>query len=191
MGVSDTDPKALREALKRVAVTLKGAGLPFALAGGYAAFARGGPESEHDVDFYVRPEDLDAAEQALTAADLRVEHPPEDWLVKVYDGDAMVDLIHSPTGVDVDAEMLDRTDDLEVDSVEMPVLAATDLMLSKLMALKEQYCDLSSLFPVARALREQIDWPRLDEQAAANPFARAFLQLAADLGLRPQPAHGR
>jgi hypothetical protein len=43
----------LREALKLVAVTLKEGDAPFALAGGYALWARGAPESEHDVDFVV------------------------------------------------------------------------------------------------------------------------------------------
>src|SRR5690348_7616643 len=114
--------------MKRVAVALKEAQIPFALAGGYAAFARGGPESEHDVDFYLRAEDVAAAEKVLSESDLRVEHPPEDWLIKVYDGDAMVDLIHSPTDLPVTLEMLERADDLEVDSVSMPVLAATDVM---------------------------------------------------------------
>src|SRR5947209_10837982 len=103
--------------MKKVAVVLKQADIPFALAGGYAAFARGGPESDHDVDFYLREEDVSAAEKALSAEDLRVEHPPEDWLVKVYDVDAMIDLIHHPTDLPVTAEMLDRADPVEVDSV--------------------------------------------------------------------------
>ena len=182
----DGDADALREAMKKVAVELKRADIQFALAGGYAAFARGGPESDHDVDFYLREEDVQSAEKALDKAGLRVEYPPEDWLVKVYDGDAMVDLIHSPTDLKVTAEMLDRADDIQVDSVEMPVLSATDLMLSKLLALTEHYCDFASLFPVVRALREQLDWPRLGQETAGNPYAQAFLGLVAELGLTCQ-----
>ena len=53
------DQDNLREALKRVATTLKDIGVPFALAGGYAAWARGGPEPDHDVDFLVSPDDCD------------------------------------------------------------------------------------------------------------------------------------
>jgi predicted nucleotidyltransferase len=183
----DADPAALREAMKKVAVALKDADVAFALAGGYAAFARGGPPSEHDVDFYLRPEDVERAEQVLAARDLRVEHPPEDWLVKVFDGDAMVDLIHSPSGLMVSAEMLDRADDIEVDSVSMPVLDTTDLMVGKLLALDEHYCDFASLFPVTRSLREQIDWERTARETAGNPFARAYLGLVADLGLTGRP----
>ena len=182
----DGDADALREAMKKVAVELKRADIPFALAGGYAAFARGGPESDHDVDFYLRQEDVQAAENALDKGGLRVEYPPEDWLVKVYDGEAMVDLIHSPTDLKVTTELLERADELQVDSVEMPVLSATDLMLSKLLALDEHYCDFASLFPVVRALREQIDWPRLGRETSHNPYAQAFLSLIAELGLTGQ-----
>jgi predicted nucleotidyltransferase len=182
----DPDAGALREAMKKVAVELKRADIPFALAGGYAAFARGGPESDHDVDFYLRQDDVQNAEKVLDKAGLRVEYAPEDWLVKVYDGEAMVDLIHSPTDLRVTTDLLDRADELEVDSVEMPVLSATDLMLSKLLALKEHYCDFGSLFPVVRALREQIDWPRLGRETTGNPFAQAFLGLVAELGLTCQ-----
>lgn len=55
----------LREALKRVAVVLKEAGVPFALTGGYAVWARGGPESVHDVDFLVAADDVEQAVEAL------------------------------------------------------------------------------------------------------------------------------
>jgi len=182
----DGDADALREAMKKVAVELKRAEIPFALAGGYAAFARGGPESDHDVDFYLREDDVQAAEKALDNAGLRVEYPAEDWLVKVYDGDAMVDLIHSPTDLKVTTELLDRADEIQVDSVQMPVLAATDLLLSKLLALDEHYCDFASLFPVVRALREQIEWPRLGRETAGNPYAQSFLGLVAELGLTCQ-----
>jgi hypothetical protein len=180
----DADAGALREAMKKVAVALKEADLPFALAGGYAAFARGGPESDHDVDFYLRKEDVKSAEQVLSKAGLRVEQPSEDWLVKVFDGDAMVDLIHTPSDLPVTDELLGRADDVEVDSVSMPVLAATDVMLSKLLALDEHYCDFASLFPVVRSLREQIEWDRLDRETTQNPFAQSFLGLVAELGLR-------
>src|SRR3954451_5126299 len=175
----------MRAAMKRVAVALKESAVPFALAGGYAAFARGGPESDHDVDFYLREDDVGQAETVLSKAGLRVEHPPEDWLVKVYSDDAMVDLIFRPTAMPVTTEILDRADLLEVDSVEMPVLSATDLVTSKLLALDAHYCDFSQMLPVARALREQVDWHAVATRTRDNAFARAFLQLARDLDLVP------
>jgi hypothetical protein len=186
--VDDGSDRELRTALKRVATTLKAAGVPFALAGGYASWARGGPEPVHDADFVLVEEDMPRALQVLADAGLRVEHPPEDWLEKVYDGDALVDLIFRPADRPVTREQLARADELRVDSVLMPVQPATDILASKLLALTEHFCDMGPLFPHARALREQIDWPALRRDVAHSPFARAFLDLCDDLGIPPQEA---
>ena len=183
--VPTDDPEKMRAAMKRVAVALKESDVPFALAGGYASFARGGPESDHDVDFYLREDDVGQAEKVLSNAGLRVEHPPEDWLVKVFADDAMVDLIFRPTAMPVTTEILDRAEPIEVDSVEMPVLAATDLVTSKLLAMDEHYCDFAQMFPMARALREQVDWRDVAQRTHVNAFARAFLQVARDLDVVP------
>jgi hypothetical protein len=183
-----TGDEALRAALKRVATTLKAADVPFALTGGYASWARGGPEPVHDADFVLVEEDIPRAVAALADAGLRVEHPPEDWLEKVYDGDCLVDLIFRPADRPVTRAQLARAEELRVDSVLMPVLPANDLLASKLLALSEHFCDLGRLFPHARALREQVDWPALRDDVAHWPFARAFLTLCDDLGIPPDVA---
>ena len=66
----------LREALKRVAVALKESGIPFALIGGYAVWARGGPEPDHDVDFMVADEDAARTAEALAHEGFQVVQPP-------------------------------------------------------------------------------------------------------------------
>jgi hypothetical protein len=180
-----SDDGALRDAMKKVATTLKGANVPFALSGGYASWARGGPEPTHDVDFVILPDDVRHALQVLESAGLRVEQPPEDWLVKVYDGECLVDLIFAPSDRPVTREQLDAADEMRVDAVRMPVQSATDLMVAKLLVLNEHYCDLARLFPHVRALREQVDWPVLRSAVEHSPFARAFLGLCAELGLLP------
>jgi hypothetical protein len=65
----------------------------------------------------------------------------------------------------------------------MPVLTATDVLVTKLNALDEHYCDFSRLLPVARALREQVDWAHVRRGAAANDFAVVFLVLLERLGV--------
>lgn len=174
---SPASQESLREALKRVAVALKDSGLPFALAGGYAAWARGAPEPDHDVDFMVPPEEASRVAESLQGQGLRIEQPPEDWLFKVFTDGAMVDVIHRPAGGVVDDGTLDRAQELEVLSVVMPVLAATDVLVSKLCALSEHSCNFAPLLPVARALREQVDWPEVGSRVADNPFAVTFLDL--------------
>jgi hypothetical protein len=172
-----------QEALKRVAVALKQSGLRFALAGGYAGWANGAPEPEHDVDFVVARDDVEQAYAALEGAGLRVEQPPEDWLFKVFTDGTMVDIAHRLNSSPVDGEVLDRAEDREVLSIVMPVLSPTDLLTSKLNALEEHYCDYSKLLPVARALREQVDWDRVRADTAGNDFAATGLFLLDRLGI--------
>jgi len=136
MSAADPGQENLREALKRVAVALKQTGRPFALMGGYAAWARGGPESGHDVD-----------------------------------------VIHRVTGRAATRDVVEEADELEVLSVLMPVLSATEILVQKMHVLSEHHCDLSEYVPVARSLREQVDWTRVRAETAANPYAEALLFL--------------
>jgi len=177
------DAQDLREALKRVAVALKQSGMPFALMGGYAAWARGGPEPDHDVDFLVAAEDADDIAQFLADQDLDVVQPPEDWLFKVYADGAMVDIIHGPVGTPADRAEVERATLMEVLSVEMPVLEATEVVIHKLGSLDEHYCDISKVLPVLRALREQVDWERVERETAGSDFAAAVLFLVRRLGI--------
>nr|MDT0521816.1 nucleotidyltransferase family protein [Streptomyces sp. DSM 41633] len=170
--------QAILETTKRVAALLKASEQRFALAGSVAAFAHGVPAHfQHDTDFCVRPEDSDAVIKALEDGDIAMRRAPEDWLVKGRSGGEEIDLIFELARRPVSSELLDRAVLLPVDSVWMPVLSPTDLMDSKLAALCEHYCDFGDLLPMARMLREQIDWPRLDESHRAAPLADAFLYL--------------
>lgn len=181
MPQDDLDP--MRESLKRVATTLKAASLPFALCGGWALWARGGPEPTHDVDFLVAEDDAERCAEILSAAGFTVEQPPEDWLFKVFDGDVMIDVLHRIGGRTATARELAPADPIEVLSVQMPVMTATDVILSKLAALRVHYCDFGPLLTVTRAVREQLDWALLERELTDNDFAAAFLFLAHRVGI--------
>ncbi len=177
--------EALRTALKRTGSALKQAGVPFALAGSYALWARGGPETEHDVDFMIAEADVEAATAALAEAGLAIRRPPEDWLAKVDTDGVVVDLLHRAASVPVTEELLSHSDVLEVLSVQMPVLWATDVISGKLRAMSEHYCDFGPLLAAVRAVREQVDWSRLRAEVAESDFAAAFLFLIERLGITP------
>ena len=177
----------LREALKLVAVALKEGDVPFALAGSYGLWARGGPEPDHDVDFMVAEEDAAHVEDLIAQRGLEVVRPPEDWLFKVYVDKAMVDIIFRVGTDPIPRSRFDDADQVEVESVLMPVLSATALMADKLGALEEHACDFTAVLPVARAVREQVDWDEVGRANARNPFAQAFLRLLRDLDVVPPP----
>jgi Uncharacterised nucleotidyltransferase len=181
--MTDEDQQNLREALKAVAVALKESRVPFALIGGYAAWARGGPEPDHDVDFLIAEEDADEVESVLAGKGFEIVHPPEDWLFKVFVDDAMVDLLFRMRQNVLTRDDLADADDLEVESVRMPVLGATTLLSAKLGALDERACDLSRILPAARAVREQVDWRRVTDEVSGNPFAEVTLILLERLGV--------
>lgn len=171
--------------LKRVAATLKQAEVPFALGGSFAVYAHGGHSGEHDVDFLLREEDVERALEALVATGFRAERPPEDWLVKVYDEDRMVDLIHHPLDTPVTEETLADTVPRVVDAIVMPCVTATQLMIHKLLSFTEHYCDFTRGLPLARSLREQIDWDRVRKETGQSPYAEAFLLLLERLEVVP------
>jgi hypothetical protein len=173
--------KDLITTLKRVAAVFKQAGIPFALAGGFAAYARGGTSSDHDVDFLLREDDVDKALESLEHVGFRTVRPPEDWLVKVYDDELMVDLIFRPVDRPVTDETLADSTPISVSAILMPVISATVLMEHKLLTFGQHYCDFAKALPLARSLREQIDWARVREATADSPYAQSFLVLLEKL----------
>src|SRR5437763_11610231 len=155
------------------------------LGGSVAAWARGGPEPQNDLDLMVKPQDAEAALQALADAGMRTEHPPEEWLYKAWCGDVMIDVIFGPSGLEIDDALLARADAISVMAVTTPVMALEDVLVTMICALDEHTLDYSQLIAIARSLREQIDWPRLWSRTSGSPYAKAFAVLVQELGIAP------
>jgi Nucleotidyl transferase of unknown function (DUF2204) len=181
--VAVPDFEEVCESMKKTAAALREADVPFVLGGGLAAWARGGPPSHHDVDFLVKPEDVGRAVGALESAGMRIERPPEGWLLKAYDGDVMVDVIFEPATGPVTDDVIDRAEDREVLSARMRVLALEDIMASKLLALNETQLDFSGALEIARSIREQVDWHEVRERTKGSAYAKAFFTLVEELGI--------
>jgi hypothetical protein len=178
--------------LKKAAAALRGADVPFLLGGSLASWARGGPETRHDLDLMIKRDDVERALAALTEAGMRADDPPEEWLVKAWDGDVLVDLVFSPKGLPIDDAVIARGDEMSVLSMEMRVMAIEDVMITKLMSITEHRIRYEGLLAIARALREQIDWAQVRSATSSSPFARAFFVLLEGLEiLPPQPVPAR
>jgi len=180
----------LAATMKRTVAALRDAEVPHLLGGSLAAWARGGPVPEHDLDVMVKPEDARRAQQALVELGMRPEDPPEGWLLKAWDGDVLVDLIFHPTGFAITDEVIERGDDLTILSLDVRVMALEDVLASKLLSVTEHRVDLTSHVAIARSLREQIEWEALRERTAGSPFAAGFFTIVEELGFTPaaQPA---
>jgi hypothetical protein len=173
----------LLDSLKVVAAALREAKVPFALAGGLAAWAHGGPPTEHDIDLMIREPDAELALSALRDAGLRVTEPPEGWLVKAWHDGVLIDLIFAPKGVLVDDAFLDRCQLVNVAAVDMLVVPLDDLLVSKLLALTEHNLDFGPPLEWARAIREQVDWASVRTRTSDSPFAKTFLFMLDELGV--------
>jgi Uncharacterised nucleotidyltransferase len=178
----------LIDAMKVAVAVLRDAGVPFMLGGSMAAWARGGPEPDNDLDLMVKPDHAQVALEALEAAGMRIEMPPEEWLYKAWHGDALIDLIFRPSGLELTDEVFARADQLSVMALGMPVMALEDALVTMLYALDEHALDYAQILLIARALREQIDWPQLRTRAAGSPYAKAFLTMVEELGIAPEPS---
>lgn len=178
---------------KRVASALRDADIPYACMGSLALWALGGPEPnlQQDLDFAIAEDDVDAARAVLARAGFEIQQPPEDWLFKAWSdgveqrGSALVDLIYRPSGLVITRERLRACEQRSVLAMTVPVIGATDLLVTKIHSLTEQSADFSSTLQFARSLREQIDREDLEQRVADTPFGQAFLVLVDGLGIGP------
>ena len=96
-----------------------------------------------------------------------------------------VDLIFELAQQSIDERFLARAEELSVNSVRMPVIAATDMIGSLLAAFSEHHCDFGAVLPIARLLREKVDWRGLRAQFGSQPMPDAFLYLLERLDVIP------
>src|SRR5581483_10931904 len=110
-----SDFETLLAAMRKAAGAFRDAEIPFALAGSVAVYAHGGPDTDHDVDFLVKPEDAERALAALAGVGFRVNKPAEGWLYKALDPEgALIDIIFEPTTGPVTDDLLARAETVEV-----------------------------------------------------------------------------
>jgi hypothetical protein len=161
-------------------------------AGSFAVYAHGGHSSDHDVDFLIRERDKERILEVLAEAGFTVKQPPRTgWSRCSTTTAGLADLIYRPVEAPVTDETLHDTEQLSVESIFMPVASATQLMIHKLLSYTQHYCDFATGLPIARSLREKIDWDRVREETAKSPYAEAFLVLLDRLDVVPLPGDAR
>lgn len=180
--MQELEPSAgIRRAFRVAVPQLREARVPFLVGGSMAVWALGGPATHNDLDLVIKPADARAACDVLTAAGMREEPAPEEWLFKLWSGDVAVDLIFHPAGIEVTDAVISRAKWISVLAVMAPLMAIEDVLAAQLHALGPHNLDLAPALAAARSVREQIDWARLRVATAGSAFAAAFFTLVEQL----------
>jgi hypothetical protein len=185
MSKGDVGFADIERTLRRAAAALKEADVPFMLGGSLAVFARGGPESCSDLDLIVKADDAQRALDVLLGIGMLREDPPEDWLMKAWDGEVLVDLIFAPVGLRVDDQLFGTADHMSVFSINMAVMRLEDVLATKLMSMNDHYIDYAGLLKLVRSVREQVNWDEVRDRTRSSPYARAFFALLDELDVVP------
>ena len=179
---SEQSPEIL-EALKRCAAALREVDR-LRLVGGLAAWAHGGPATEHDIDLMVREQDAETALAALRAVGMPTACPPEGWLVKAWHDDILIDLIYSPRGVIVDTMFLEQCDVMNVAAVDMRVDLARRSPRRQAARAQRASSSTSGLRSSGRVRCESRSaGPKSAVAPTSRPSPRAFFHLLVELNV--------
>jgi hypothetical protein len=155
------------------------ASLPWAYIGGIASAVHGRPRWTYDIDVLVQPQDAHPALRVLADAGFDTDEKDPHWLFKAMDRGVLVDIIFKATaGIYLDDEMIERTRRRDFRGVQVPVVAAEDLVVIKATAFAEHtprhWWDVLGV--LARA---DLDWSYLLRRARHSPGRVASVLLFA------------
>jgi predicted nucleotidyltransferase len=156
-------PDVLRDVLDAIGE------VPFGLIGGVASAAYGRPRWTKDIDVFCRAEDADTVLDRLAARGFDTERTNPMWIYKGFRDDVQIDVIFKVRSeVYLDEAMVDRIRRVEVDGVELPVLAPEDIVVMKAMAVDEEspwhWYDALGILTAA-----DLDWDYLVMRARKSP----------------------
>jgi predicted nucleotidyltransferase len=155
------------------------ASLQWAYIGGIASAVHGRPRWTYDIDVFVQPQDAHPALRVLADAGFDTDEKDPHWLFKAMDRGVLVDIIFKATaGIYLDHEMIERTRRRHFRGVQVPVVAAEDLVVIKATAFAEHtprhWWDVLGV--LARA---DLDWNYLLRRARHSPGRVASVLLFA------------
>jgi hypothetical protein len=62
-------------------------------------------------------------------------------------------------------------------------MLADDVLVAKLLVIREHEVDYEQVLEIARTVREQIDWEDVRRRTGDSPYAKAFFTLVDELGV--------
>jgi hypothetical protein len=145
--------------------------VPYLLAGAFALNVHTGVwRSTKDLDFFLRPSDLDAAFTALEGGGFRVEVVDPVWLSKGWREHIFVDIIHCNANglMPVDDTWFEHAAATTFFNREVLVAPAEEVILSKMFVASRERYDGADVLHLLYAAEGRLDWDRLLAKAAEH-----------------------
>lgn len=166
---SSTPPDLVPEALecyRGVLDALSKAGISFAVAGAFALHKHTGIwRNTKDLDVVLEAKSVPRALSSLRQMGFETHIQDPIWLAKAWRGEYFVDLITALGNavLIVDKSWLDRTEPYKVFDVSCPVLAAEEMIASKVFVSRRERFDGADVAHLIRACGGHLDWERLQQ----------------------------
>ena len=163
------DDATFRSVLADVVEAVEGEDVPYLAIGGLASATYGRPRPTKDIDVFVKPEDAERCVKALESAGFTTEDPPEDWLLKAYKDDVLVDVIFRiHNSIYLDDDMIARARRYDVKGTTIAVVPAEDFILMQAVTHSEDtpHYWYNALTVIASA---EIDWDYVVRRSSHGP----------------------
>lgn len=138
--------------------------IPFAVAGAFALREHTGIcRDTKDLDLFLTAENSDVALELLREEGFRCEICDPVWLLKAHRDGFFVDLITgmSNATIAVEDSWIERAKPAEIHGVPTRVLAAEELLASKLFVTRRERFDGVDIAHVVYGTRGKLDWQRI------------------------------
>jgi hypothetical protein len=157
-------PPEQRRLFREVLELMNRSGLPYVVSGAFALHAHTGIwRDTKDLDIFITPENAERALQHLAAAGFDCEVRDPVWLAKAHRADFYVDLITGMSNgvITVDDSWIERGRVEIIMDVSSRVLAAEELIASKLFVTRRERFDGADIAHVIHGTRGNLEWDRL------------------------------
>lgn len=164
-------PQEQQVLFRKVLSFLEEKKVPYAVAGAFALQAHTGIHRDtKDLDLFLTAETACGTLKLLEGEGFRCETCDPVWLFKVHRDDFFVDLITgmSNAAIVVDDSWMERSKPETVHGVRTRVLAAEELVVSKLFVTRRERFDGVDIAHVIYGTRGKLDWQRILELAGPH-----------------------
>jgi hypothetical protein len=157
-------PAKQERMFRETLTTLNRCRVPFAVSGAFALQVHTGIwRSTKDIDLFLAPEDMSTATCCLQKDGFRCRVKDAVWLHKARRNGFFVDLITGMSNavITVERSWIERARPAMVLGVRVRVLAAEELLVSKLFVVRRERFDGADIAHIVYASRGSLDWDRI------------------------------